>query len=554
MKFIVTAPDGREFEVTAPDGTSQEDALAYARQQFSQQQSKPIASATDVALNAPPKAIAGVFDALLNTPTNVTNLGKAAFGTAAGLAGRPDLMPELSGAPDFARRAFEQAGFINPNVTPQTTGQRVLDMALQGATGAALNPASSARQLLGLAATGAASGAAAQATKEATGSEALGLAAGIAVPAAASGLRAVGQKRVAEANAKRLRDAPRNDVLQAGLDAGYKLPPSTVRPSLANRTLESIAGKAATQQDASINNVEVTNRLARQAIGLPPDAPLTPQATQQVRREAFNSGYAPIERAGRIRTGAQYRKDLNAIVDKYTGAARSFPGAVRDDVAKVVDGLRVKSFDSGDAIKMTATLREEASRNFRTGDTGLAKAQRDAAKVLEDQIERHLSGTGRQAALDGFREARQLMAKTHTVENALMPGTGNIDASKLAAEFRKSPGKLNGGLLLAAAFANNFKKAVQTPQAVGSPGVSKSAALASLLTGGGGAAAIGGPGVAFGAIPLVAPPLVRSALLSDFNQRRMTPNQSSGVPGLFAGLPELTTGSVLPPLLFANDR
>ena len=35
--FLVTAPDGRKLRVTAPEGATQQEAIAYAQQQFSAQ-------------------------------------------------------------------------------------------------------------------------------------------------------------------------------------------------------------------------------------------------------------------------------------------------------------------------------------------------------------------------------------------------------------------------------------------------------------------------------------------------------------------------------------
>src|SRR5690242_18266436 len=60
--------------------------------------------------NAINKGIAGGVDAVLNLPTNVLNLGKAAVGTAAGMMGKPEYMPELTQNPDFMRRALEKTG------------------------------------------------------------------------------------------------------------------------------------------------------------------------------------------------------------------------------------------------------------------------------------------------------------------------------------------------------------------------------------------------------------------------------------------------------------
>ena len=528
--------------------------------------SKKLPSMLNVGINAGNEAVAAPFDALLNAPTNVLNLGKAAFGTAATALGRPDLAPDLTPAPDYARRLLERGGFIDEQNSPQTTGQRLLASGIKGGVGMAMNPSASVGQTAALMGSGSLAGLAAQGTKEATGSDVAANSVAVLSPLAIAGATRLAQNKVADIRAQQSRNAPKDEALRAGLEAGYQVPPSMVQPTKTNQVIESIGGKIATQQEASTNNVQVTDKLARQALNLPPDAPLTPEVTQSVRREAFQRGYAPLESAGQISTGRLYRQDLDKIVNQYQGAARSFPQAVRDDVSRMVDGLRRRSFDAGDAVKMSATLREEASKSFSTGDAALGKAQRAAADAIENQIERGLGGTPQTAEMmQNFRDARQLMAKAHTVEDAIKVGTGSVDANKLAAALqRKEP--LSGELKVAAEFANNFRKAVQTPQVVGSQGVSKAAALASMLAGGGGAAAFGPFGAVAGAVPFVAPPVARSFMLSGPYQRGISimgkqltsglnPSYSPGMlETMLASNPQLSSGAALAPLLLTGNK
>jgi hypothetical protein len=63
--------------------------------------------------------------------------------------------------------------------------------------------------------------------------------------------------------------------VQAGQEAGYVIPPTQVKPSLFNRLLEGTAGKLTTAQNASFANQEVTNNLAKKALGMANDTPLT---------------------------------------------------------------------------------------------------------------------------------------------------------------------------------------------------------------------------------------------------------------------------------------
>jgi hypothetical protein len=116
-------------------------------------------------------------------------------------------------------------------------------------------------------------------------------------------------------------------------------------------------------------------------------------------------------------------------------------------------------------------LRENARNNFQKGEGALGRAQIAVSNALEAQLERSLQVSNNpQAAalLDEFRNSRRRMAVSHAVEDAIVEGTGSVDARKLASDLQK--GKLlTGELEIAAKFANTFKRVVMTPGAVGTP-------------------------------------------------------------------------------------
>ena len=151
-------------------------------------------STMDVILNAANKGLAGVPDALLNAPNRLLNLGKAAIGTAATAAGRPDWAPEITPDPDYAARALRHLGAIRAGAEPTTSGARFLDAAVQGAVGGLVSPANGLRMAASNAALGALSGAGADLVGNATGSDALAASAGLLVPAAAANARALAQR------------------------------------------------------------------------------------------------------------------------------------------------------------------------------------------------------------------------------------------------------------------------------------------------------------------------------------------------------------------------
>ena len=506
--------------------------------------------------NAANRAIAGIPDALLNTPNRLLNLGRAAIGTVATAAGRPDLAPAVSEDPDLVRRAFERIGFIKPELDPTTTGQRLLSGAIQGGVGALASPASGLRQLATNVLTGVGAGGAASGVREATGNDTLAMTAGMVAPALAARGIASAQQRMAATAQRQRENAIRDKTVMDAREAGYALSPSEVNPSMLNRALEGYAGKLSTRQLASARNQEVTNRLVRQDLGVPDDVPLTPELMSQLRRDAYQVGYAPVEAAGAIRPGAAFKRDLDNIAVKYSGAARSFPGAVGDEVKNLVESLKVRQFDASDGVKMAQILRDQSSKSFAAGDKGLGQAQRSAATAIEDQIERGLTGLGQQGGqmLDAFREARRQMAKTHTVEAALNPATGNVKAEKLASELRKGK-PLSGGIKSAASAASAFPKNFQSPETMGAiPGISPLDVISGAGLGTLGAIGGGPGGALLGVLPALRP-IARGAALSPLYQSRLTtPDYSSGAVtrGLAAG--DLPNPDLLALLLAAQQQ
>jgi hypothetical protein len=81
----------------------------------------------DLAINAIYKGVANVPDVLLNAPTTISNVYRAA-------KGQP-----LTQEPNLVRKGFEAVGGIRPEIQPETTGEKALDILTQGATGGAIS-------------------------------------------------------------------------------------------------------------------------------------------------------------------------------------------------------------------------------------------------------------------------------------------------------------------------------------------------------------------------------------------------------------------------------
>ena len=256
---------------------------------------------------------------------------------------------------------------------------------------------------------------------------------------------------------------------------------------------------------------------------------------QDIRKTEYAKGYEPLKQIGEIKTDPAFLDDLISVESKYAGASSSFPGAVPEDVTRLIKNFAVDQFASKDAIEVTRTLRDQAKGNFRKGDDALAKAQIDISNALENQIERALTASNNSKAadmLEQFRLSRQRMAVSHTIEDAIKEGSGSVIAAKLARDIQS--GKyVSGDIKTIAEFANVFPRVAQTPSQIGAPGAGT--VLGRGLGGAGGAAAGftvgGGPGMAIGGtVGALAPEMIsagmRNYLLSGTGQRNMLPNYS----------------------------
>lgn len=312
--------------------------------------------------------------------------------------------------------------------------------------------------------------------------------------------------------------------------------PSSTNPSLANKVMEGLAGPTQLKKEASAINQSVADDIARRVLDpTNPDLELTSKVTKAIRQRAYTVGYEPIANVGTINADAQYVQDLGNIVSTRSGAAASFPGLVNKELEDTIQAVAVTSFDAAAGLKAIQVLRDGASEAFAAGRNEIGIAKREAARALEDQIERHLSSVGTpQAAeiLADYRDARKLMAQSHTIEDAIREGGGGVIMSSLARRFQNG-GKLSDGLDTVGAFANMFPSVTreaerQAGQSEAPKAVSKLARMAqgAVMAGATGAVthspeAAALAGAAGAAMPSIRG-MLRSLILSEPYQRLMT--------------------------------
>lgn len=471
----------------------------------------------DVAKNAGNETVAAIPDMFLNAPTNVMNLGKAAYGTAATAFGRPDLAPTLTEPPNYARKALEAGGFIRPEWQPATTGQKYLGAAASGAVGGAPGG------IPGMA-VGALSNLAGQGVSDLTGSPALGTVAGLASYPAMNAAQQYGTRQMALADALKQQKAPITDTLNEVRGAGYAVPPGQVQDislpkRLANGLLERLGGKAATQQQASINNQTITDEQVRKGIRAPATMGITDEALSNLSDQR-----------------AQPYRDVASLPP--TPANPAYLGTVpaNPSPAALLDDLRATRLDA--KLQWNEFNKAGSVTAYKAYEQAIAKAAQ-----LESQIEQAAVAAGRADLVPALRESRTNIAKIHDVQRALNTDRGETSALDLAKAKDKGV-PLTGELLTAAKMGNAYPKAVQRPENVGSPGLNNLSQALAASAGGGIGAALGGPvgagaGAAIGGIGYpMAQELARKLMLSKGYQKHMvTPNYDAGMAArLAAGL------------------
>lgn len=250
---------------------------------------------------------------------------------------------------------------------------------------------------------------------------------------------------------------PKQATLEASQAAGYVVPPATTNPSVTNKILESVGGKTGIAQDARAVNEGVTNKLAAKALGLEEDTAITPELLKSIRAEAAAPNRS-IRGTGTIQTDAAFQEGIDSVLSKFKSAGGVSDKLAQTEVKDIAESFN-KTFPASDAVDAVQVLRDRASAAYAKGDSETGKGLRALSKVLEDQIERHLGGLGEDGAdlLKRFRDGRQLMAKTFSVESALNPQTGSVSAAKLAGQLTKGK-PLSGPLRTAAQFGQAFPK------------------------------------------------------------------------------------------------
>lgn len=471
MDYEITVPDGRKFIVTAPEGASQEEVLSFAQQNWDRKNT--LSDGERQAIDKDMQRLAnptGSFAENFNA-----GMGKAFTDIGRGAAQLVGMGPDAQEMQEIRKQdapLMKTGGGLTGNISGNVAVaapammipgvNSVAGAGAMGATLAALQPTDSPTDRLKNMGVGGALGA---------GSQYLGT----------TGAKMLGERQATQA-AQQSRNAVNTETLRRGQEAGYVVPPSSVNPSAVNRILESLAGKAATNQAAAQKNMGVTDELARRAAGLGPNEALSKEAL----------------RASRQRMAAPYRE-----------VASLSPKAAAD-----LEALKQARFDS----------KLQWKGYNRVGDPKFHEAATAADKqvaALNQSIEQAAAGAGRQDLVKALNEARTNIARNRQVQEALNVGSGRVDPAVIGRALdRGSP--LSGELETIGRMQQAFPQSMRDMSGQQAAGTNQlMGVLAPLMGGAVGHTAGGIPGAIAGAAPFVVPAGTRQALLSGPGQRML---------------------------------
>jgi len=279
----------------------------------------------------------------------------------------------------------------------------------------------------------------------------------------------------AKLNEAEILNEGRDKTLRALRREGFVVAPHTVERG--SDVFSSIGGKAALQQTAAKKNQVVWQRMAAEDLGLVDPKtgrgaaiPIYDETLETVRKKAA----APYERIKEIQKTAQERlASLRSDIQKFSGGDPMQAKVLDSDFRSAQDNLAVRAGADVDQLKLTRAKAYDAFKAWRGGDPAAYTKWREEigkANALEDTIDEAARQLGDKQLLKELRQARRLIAKTYTVQEAINPTSGMVDPVVIG-RMRDARVPLDGKLKLIGDAQMVFNKEAVEAARVPSPGV-----------------------------------------------------------------------------------
>lgn len=345
----------------------------------------------------------------------------------------------------------------------------------------------------------------------------------VAVSAGASALGAPAARVLSKATPATGRDAIYDVEMETLRDLrkeGVVIPPHEI--GAGSDFVSSIGGKAALQQEAAKRNQFVWQKLAREEIGLSKESlPIRKSELESIRRDS-GAPYREIQTIQR-----EAKQHLQSRLAEIAKEADPHAAMIKMEEPAMKESLSILNILASadvDALKKARFDAQRARSAFQAGDPNAYQTWQNAkaqAEALEDAIERAAGSLRDTTLLPRLKDARQKIAKTYAVEDALNPGNGFVDPLSFGRQLVNGE-PLSGNLEKIAKFQLAFRREAVEAGRVPAPGVGN---LGSMMTTG--MASQGdAPGVIGAVVNATAGRAARPILLSDLVQDSMlTPKE-----------------------------
>ena len=284
-------------------------------------------------------------------------------------------------------------------------------------------------------------------------------------------------------------------TLEEGQAKGLSVLPTTLDPSFSNKQLESFGGAVASKRQVQQANAEKVPALIREELDLVPDADgrvaeLSPGLLKQLRKDAGEAYNVIDEIQKKAKTELDQLEKARAQIDLEPDPKQREILLDQYD-QQIASNKAILETQAAADVKKLRELRGESQKNFdkyyNSGGKNVeaqtaAYDLKDQAKQLELDIEDAMRKAGFEDAANNLQRAREKIAKTYNVEEAMNFGDFSIDPGTFAKQLDRGV-PLSGNLKLLGQFKLAFRDSLADPTKIPAPGVSNVSSILQTVMG-----------------------------------------------------------------------